>query len=60
MELTSTQRASREMAEAVFSNPDLRARFELMAEESANREPIPDDFAWLSEEAVRDGLGTDG
>jgi hypothetical protein len=44
---TPTQRASRELAEAAFSDPELRQRFELMTKETANREPVPDDFAWL-------------
>jgi hypothetical protein len=47
-ELTPTQRASRVLAEAVFANPELRERFEMMANETATREPIPDDFTWLS------------
>ena len=39
------------MAEAVFANPDLRAEFELMVKRTSEREPVPDDFAWLA----RDG-----
>lgn len=46
-ELTPTQDASRRMAEAVFEDPALRVRFELMAKEMETREPVPDDFAWL-------------
>lgn len=47
-EPSPTQKASRELAEAVFANPELHERFEAMAEETATREPVPDDFAWLS------------
>lgn len=47
-EPTPTQQASRELAEAVFANPELAERFRMMAEETATREPVPDDFAWLS------------
>jgi hypothetical protein len=36
------------MAEAVFADPELRDRFERMAKDIANREPVRDDFAWLS------------
>ena len=46
---TQTQHASRELAEAVFADPDLRSRFEVTAEETANRAAVRDDFAWLSE-----------
>lgn len=48
---TPTQKASRELAEAVFANPELRERFERMAKETATRTPVPDDFAWLSKDA---------
>jgi hypothetical protein len=44
---TPSQKASGELAEAVFSDPDLRERLEMMAKETATREPVPDDFAWL-------------
>lgn len=45
---TPAQEASAELAEAVFGNPDLLARFELMIKETAAREPKPDDFSkWL-------------
>lgn len=47
-EQTPTQEASRQMAEAVFADPALRERFERMAKEAEEREPVPDDFAWLS------------
>ena len=50
-ELIPTQRASQELAEAVFADPDLRARFEVMVKETANRDPVPDDFSWLSRDA---------
>ena len=53
-DLTPTQEASRKMAEAVFGDPDLRAQFELMAKESAERVPVPDDFAWLLQTAESD------
>lgn len=53
-DLTPTQDASQRMADAVFADPTLRARFELMAKETANREPVPDDFAWLSPVAEPD------
>jgi hypothetical protein len=42
-------RESRELAERVFANPELRSRFEAMAQESTTRTPVPDDFAWLSQ-----------
>jgi hypothetical protein len=51
-EQSPTQRASAEMAEAVFANPDLRHRFKIMAKETATRDPVPDDFAWLSRGAA--------
>lgn len=44
---TRTQKASAELADAVFADPDLRQQFEIMAKEAAAREPVPDDFAWL-------------
>lgn len=47
-EPTPAQEASRDLAEAVFANPELRERFRMMVKETATREPIPDDFAWLS------------
>lgn len=47
---TPTQEASREFAEAVFADPGLRERFETMAKETASRPPVPDDFAWLSQD----------
>jgi uncharacterized protein (DUF1786 family) len=50
-EPTPTQEASRKFAEAVFANPELAERFEMMAKETATREPIPDDFSWLSRDA---------
>ncbi len=46
-EETPTQKASREMAEAVFADPALREKFEQMARDTEKREPVPDDFAWL-------------
>ena len=45
---TPAQESSRELAEAVFADPELREQFETMASETATREPIPDDFTWLS------------
>jgi hypothetical protein len=48
-EPTPTQEASREFAEAVFANPELRERFEMMAKETAASEPVPDDFVWLTQ-----------
>ena len=46
-ERTPTQETSHQMAEAVFADPALREQFEQMARDTAEREPIPDDFAWL-------------
>jgi hypothetical protein len=46
-EPTAEQRASADLARAVFSDPGERAKFEAMARETANREPVSDDFAWL-------------
>lgn len=40
------------MAEAVFADPELRERFEIMAKGSNEREPVRDDFAWLPLEAA--------
>ena len=39
------------MADAVFADPELRERFEMMAKQTATREPVPDDFSWLSRDA---------
>jgi hypothetical protein len=50
-ERTPEQQASATWARAVFSDPDLRAKFELMAKETASREPVRDDFAWLDPKA---------
>jgi len=50
-EQTPTQRASAEMAAAVFADPELRERFQLMAKEGEARPFVPDDFAWLSPDA---------
>jgi len=47
LRLTVEQRASRELADVVFANPELRARFEMIAKDTATREPVPDDFLWL-------------
>jgi hypothetical protein len=44
---TRTQQASHELAQAVFADPALREKFEQMARDTAKREPVPDDFAWL-------------
>jgi mannitol-1-phosphate/altronate dehydrogenase len=43
-----TQQASAQTADAIFADPALRDRFERMAKDTANREPVRDDFAWLS------------
>ena len=48
---TPTQKKSREMAEAVFADPELRERFVLMAKETSSHEAVPDDFSWLSAQA---------
>lgn len=48
MRETSTQRASREFAEAVFADPAVRSRFDRAIENTGNREPVPDDFGWLA------------
>jgi hypothetical protein len=42
------QKASQEWAEAAFAKPELRARFEKMVRDTAEREPVRDDFAWLA------------
>ena len=39
------------MAAAVFADPELRERFQLMAKEGEARPFVPDDFAWLSPDA---------
>jgi len=49
---TSTQRASRKLADALFADPELRGRFEMIAKETVTREPVPDDFGWLSQSTV--------
>lgn len=51
-EQTPTQKASQQMAEAVFADPELAERFKVMAKETAEREAVADDFAWLSSEVV--------
>ena len=50
---TRTQRESQEFAQAVFADPAVRDDFEQMARDTASREPVPDDFAWLNK-AERD------
>lgn len=47
-DLTPTQRASGEMWARVMSDPATRAKFERMRGETAGRQPVPDDFGWLS------------
>lgn len=47
-EPSPTQRASEELARAAFTNAALRAKFDLMVKETANRTPVADDFEWLS------------
>jgi hypothetical protein len=39
------------MAAAVFADPELRDRFQLMAKDGEARPFVPDDFAWLSPDA---------
>lgn len=51
-EPTTEQLASEDLARAVFSRPDLRAKFEAMAAETARREPVRDDFLWLPEGVI--------
>jgi hypothetical protein len=51
-EQTPTQKASAEMAASIVADPELRERFQLMAKETATRDPKPDDFAWLSQDAA--------
>ena len=48
---TRTQRASQEMAEAVFADSELTEEFKVMAKETETRDPVPDDFSWLSQDA---------
>lgn len=55
-EETPSQEESRMLAEAVFANPELRERFEAMARETSTRQPVADDFDWLSPEVERDEL----
>lgn len=51
-EATGGQQASAELARALFADPTERARFEAMAKETAEREPVRDDFDWLSPDAA--------
>jgi hypothetical protein len=48
---TPTQNASAEMAAAVWENPELRGRIQLMAKGGEARPFVCDDFAWLAPEA---------
>ncbi len=50
-ERTPTQEASARMASAVFSDPELRAHFELLMKDTATREPVRDNFEWLDPKA---------
>lgn len=50
-EPTAEQRASAELARVVFRDPHQRAKFDLMTKETASREPVRDDFTWLSPDA---------
>lgn len=45
---TATQRASADLARAVFENTAMREQFERMARETGAREPVADDFSWLA------------
>ena len=49
---TPTQKASAEMAASIFADPELREQFQLMAKEATARDPKPDDFGWLSQDAA--------
>lgn len=53
---TPTQRASRDLAEAVFADPALKERFEAMVEDTNSRELARDDFSWIPPE-VRNAKG---
>lgn len=58
-EQTPTQAASAAMAKAVFADPDLRARFEIMVKETDAREPVRDDFAWVREAVIDERVKID-
>lgn len=49
-EPTVEQQASADLARTVFADPELRAKFELMAKDADSRDPVLDDFAWLSKD----------
>lgn len=48
---TPEQRASRELAEAAFADPETRERFKIMIKDTSARDLTRDDFSWLSSEA---------
>jgi hypothetical protein len=50
-DMSPTQKASHELVQVVLADPAERVRFELMVRETAKRDPVPDDFVWLSPDA---------
>jgi len=59
-DMTPTQRASSELAEAVFADPALREQLLGMVAATENREALRDDFNWLPQrEAVALGRSHD-